>query len=201
MDTNDTDWTAIRAEYVTTDIGLKKLSEKYGVPLATIKRRSSKEGWVEERKNRKEKAVDQVIQTVVQNDAKKICKKLEGLQATAESLAGLIQVRIGDAWAVRDAQAAAGSVLTDEDTKVLKDLTTALKGVADVMRDIYAIPTIKEQIDLEKWEREKQIGSGATEGGIIFLPPVLPPVMEGGGEDGENNMDTTKTAKGIYATT
>lgn len=188
MDTNDTDWTAIRAEYVTTDIGLKKLSEKYGVPLATIKRRCSKEGWVEERKNRKDKAVDQVIQTVVQNDAKKIGKKLEGLQATAESLAALIQVRIGDAWTVRNAQAAVGGVLTDDDTKVLKDLTTALKGVTDIMRDIYAIPTIKEKIELEKWEKEKQQGSGATEGGIIFLPPIMEREEE---DDGENDLDTT----------
>ena len=194
MDTNDTDWTAIRAEYVTTDIGLKKLSEKYGVPLATIKRRSSKEGWVEERKNRKEKAVDQVIQTVVQNDAKNIAKKLAGLQTSAENLAALIQVEIGDAWAVREAKRKAGALITDEDTKILKDLTTAMKGVVDVIRDVYAIPSIKEQIDLEKWEREKQIGSGATEGGIIFLPPVLPPVMEGGGDDGEDDMDTTAEA-------
>lgn len=190
MDTNDTDWTAIRAEYVTTDIGLKKLSDKYGVPLATIKRRCSKEGWVEERKKRKDKAVDQVIQKVVQNDAKKIGKKLEGLQTTAESLAALIQVQIGDAWNVREARVAAGGLITDEDTKVLKDLTTALKGVTDVMRDIYAIPTIKEQIELEKWEKEKQVGSGATEGGIIFLPPVL----ERGADDGEDDMDTAAEA-------
>ena len=190
MDTNDTDWTAIRAEYVTTDIGLKKLSDKYGVPLATIKRRCSKEGWVEERKKRKDKAVDQVIQKVVQNDAEKIGKKLEGLQATAESLAALIQVQIGDAWDVRDARVAVGGLITDEDTKVLKDLTTALKGVADVMRDIYAIPTIKEKIELEKWEKEKQVGSGATEGGIIFLPPVL----ERGADDGEDDMDTAAEA-------
>lgn len=190
MNTNATDWTAIRAEYITTDIGLKKLSDKYGVPLATIKRRCSKEGWVEERKNRKEKVIGQVIQRVVQNDAKKIEKKLEGLQAAAESLAALIQVSIGDAWDVRQARVGAGGILTDEDTKVLKDLTTAMKGVADVMRDIYAIPTIKEQIDLEKWEREKQIGIGATEGGIIFLPPVI----ERGVDDGEDNMDTTAQA-------
>ena len=58
------------------------------------------------------------------------------------------------------------------------------------MRDIYAIPTIKEQIDLEKWEREKQQNSGSAEGGIIFLPPI----MERREEDGEDDMDTAAEA-------
>lgn len=195
MDANEIDWTAVRAEYVTTDIGLVKLSEKYGIALATIKRRSAREGWVEERQKRKDKAVDQVMQNVIQSDTERVGKKLEGLQATAESLAALIQVRIGDAWDVREAQAAIGGVLTDEDTKVLKDLTTALKGVTDIMRDVYAIPTIKEGIDLERWEREKKTTTGGNDGGVIFLPPV----MEEGVAEIADDMDTTAEADRVSA--
>ena len=195
MDANEIDWTAVRAEYVTTDIGLVKLSEKYGIALATIKRRSAREGWVEERQKRKDKAVDQVMQNVIQSDTERVWKKLEGLQATAESLAALIQVRIGDAWDVREAQAAIGSVLTDEDTKVLKDLTTALKGVTDIMRDVYAIPTIKEGIDLERWEREKKTTTGGNDGGVIFLPPV----MEEEVAEIADDMDTTAEADRVSA--
>lgn len=195
MDANEIDWTAVRAEYVTTDIGLVKLSEKYGIALATIKRRSAREGWVEERQKRKDKAVDQVMQNVIQSDTERVGKKLEGLQATAESLAALIQVRIGDAWDVREAQAAIGGVLTDEDTKVLKDLTTALKGVTDIMRDVYAIPTIKEGIDLERWEREKTAATGGNDGGVIFLPPVMEEEVENLADD----MDTAAEADRVSA--
>lgn len=195
MDANEIDWTAVRAEYVTTDIGLVKLSEKYGIALATIKRRSAREGWVEERQKRKDKAVDQVMQNVIQSDTERVGKKLEGLQATAESLAALIQVRIGDAWDVREAQAAIGGVLTDEDTKVLKDLTTALKGVTDIMRDVYAIPTIKEGIDLERWEREKKTTTGGNDGGVIFLPPV----MEEEVAENADDMDSTAEADRVSA--
>ena len=195
MDANEIDWTAVRAEYVTTDIGLVKLSEKYGIALATIKRRSAREGWVEERQKRKDKAVDQVMQNVIQSDTERVGKKLEGLQATAESLAALIQVRIGDAWDVREAQAAIGGVLTDEDTKVLKDLTTALKGVTDIMRDVYAIPTIKEGIDLERWEREKTTATGGNDGGVIFLPPV----MEEEVAENAADMDSTAEADRVSA--
>lgn len=199
MNAKDVNWAEIKSEYLTTEISLERIADKYGISRSTIKRRSAREGWPDEKRAKKGEVLNEVVRNVVENETKRIGKKLEGLQTTAESLAALIQVEIGDAWDVREARVKAGGLITDEDTKVLKDLTTALKGVADVMRDIYAIPTIKEQIDLEKWEREKQIGSGATEGGIIFLPPVLPPVMEGGGEDGENDMDTTAETDRISA--
>jgi hypothetical protein len=195
MDANEIDWTAVRAEYVTTDIGLVKLSEKYGIALATIKRRSAREGWVEERQKRKDKVVDHVMQKVIYSDARRVANRLEGLQETAEDLADLIKAEIGSAWDRRAKRLKAAEeqdvVMSDDDTKVLKDLTTALKGVTDIMRDVYAIPTIKEQIDLERWEREKKNnGAGEETGGVIFLPPV----MEEEVADLANDMDTTAEA-------
>jgi hypothetical protein len=194
MDANEIDWTAVRAEYVTTDIGLVKLSEKYGIALATIKRRSAREGWVEERQKRKDKVVDHVMQKVIYSDARRVANRLEGLQETAEDLADLIKAEIGSAWDRRAKRLKAAEeqdvVMTDDDTKVLKDLTTALKGVTDIMRDVYAIPTIKEQIDLERWEKEKKGGAGAAVGGVIFLPPI----MEREEEANASDMDTAAEA-------
>lgn len=194
MDANEIDWTAVRAEYVTTDIGLVKLSEKYGIALATIKRRSAREGWVEERQKRKDKVVDHVMQKVIYSDARRVANRLEGLQETAEDLADLIKAEIGSAWDRRAKRLKAAEeqdvVMSDDDTKVLKDLTTALKGVTDIMRDVYAIPTIKEQIDLERWEKEKKGGAGAAVGGVIFLPPI----MEREEEANASDMDTAAEA-------
>ena len=199
MDANEIDWTAVRAEYVTTDIGLVKLSEKYGIALATIKRRSAREGWVEERQKRKDKVVDHVMQKVIYSDARRVANRLEGLQETAETLAELIKAEIGSAWDRRAKRLKAAEeqdvVMTDDDTKVLKDLTTALKGVTDIMRDVYAIPTIKEQIDLERWEREKTAVAGGNDGGVIFLPPV----MEEEVEEIADDMDTTAEADRVSA--
>lgn len=45
-----TDWNAIRAEYIGTFATFPALSEKYGVPLSTLKRRAYKDGWPEGRK-------------------------------------------------------------------------------------------------------------------------------------------------------
>lgn len=43
-------WNRIRTEYITGDIGQRKLAEKHGVPLRTIQDRSRSEGWVEKRR-------------------------------------------------------------------------------------------------------------------------------------------------------
>lgn len=39
------DWGKIRAEYETTDMTLKEISEKFGVKLGTLKSRKSRESW------------------------------------------------------------------------------------------------------------------------------------------------------------
>lgn len=43
------DWLEIKTEYVTGDLSLQKLSQKYGVAQSTIRKRSANEHWVEQR--------------------------------------------------------------------------------------------------------------------------------------------------------
>lgn len=44
------DWGEIKNAYITGKESLNKLAERYEIPLRTIKDRSRKENWVEERK-------------------------------------------------------------------------------------------------------------------------------------------------------
>lgn len=43
------DWLSIKTEYVTTNCDLPTLSKKHGVSYSTIRKRSSKEHWSEQR--------------------------------------------------------------------------------------------------------------------------------------------------------
>ena len=99
------------------------------------------------------------------------------LQETAESLAALTKAEIGSAWDRRAARVAADTPLSEQDIKVVKELSNTLKAVVGILRDVYAVPTIKEEIDLEKWEEEqRQRGGGqdsADAAGVILLPTVL----------------------------
>ena len=188
------DWGKIASEYITTDISLTQLSEKHDIPLRTVKDRCAKEGWVEKREEHCTKRVQSLSRQAIKNEQ----RRLDRLQDAAEELAELVKAEVGSAWDRRNVRLSGeGYIITEEDTKVLNDLVRALKGAVDVMRDVYAIPTIKEGIDLEKWEREKQQGSGTSVGGVIFLPPIL---EREEADDGDmdttagNNMDTTAEA-------
>ena len=44
------DWLAIKTEYVTSNCDLPVLAQKYGVSYSTIRKKSSKEHWAEQRK-------------------------------------------------------------------------------------------------------------------------------------------------------
>lgn len=191
MNAKDVNWAEVKSEYLTTEISLERIADKYGISRSTIKRRSVREGWVEEKNARKDAFVEEVIQKVVEKDTENAINRLEHLQGTANRLGELIRAEVESAWTRREARLKVNAFLTETDVNILKGLTNTLKSLAEVTGGLYAIPTIKEKIELEKWEKEKQQGSGATEGGIIFLPPIMEREEE---DDGENDMDTAAEA-------
>ena len=191
MNAKDVNWAEVKSEYLTTEISLERIADKYGISRSTIKRRSVREGWVEEKNARKDAFVEEVIQRVVEKDTENAINRLEHLQGTANRLGELIRAEVESAWTRREARLKVNALLTETDVNILKGLTNTLKSLAEVTSGLYAIPTIKEKIDLEKWEKEKQQGSGATEGGIIFLPPIMEREEE---DDGQDYMDTTEEA-------
>lgn len=67
MANKKTDWEKLKIEYITGHISQRELAAKYSVSYSTIRNRSIKEKWVEEKK--------QHGSTVVANAKKKIAKK------------------------------------------------------------------------------------------------------------------------------
>nr|DAX83583.1 MAG TPA: hypothetical protein [Caudoviricetes sp.] len=161
------DWTAIENEYVTGEISLQKLSEKYEIPLRTIKDRSRKGEWS---RKKKEFCAD-TAQKARQKIMKKEAARLEKLKGVAEELADIIS---RDVEQLKE-QHGKSKTLTESDVKMIKELTVALKNIADVMRDVYGLPTIREKVLLEKhkeWRKSIKDAEKVT-GGVIFLPEVL----------------------------
>ena len=68
MNAKDVNWAEVKSEYLTTEISLERIADKYGISRSTIKRRSVREGWVEEKNARKDAFVEEVIQRVVEKD-------------------------------------------------------------------------------------------------------------------------------------
>ena len=82
MNAKDVNWAEIKSEYLTTEISLERIADKYGISRSTIKRRSAREGWPDEKRAKKGEVLNEVVRNVVENETKRIGKKLEGLQTT-----------------------------------------------------------------------------------------------------------------------
>lgn len=192
---DERDWGAIKNEYITGKESLTKLSEKHKVPLRTIKDRSRKGKWVEERK----KFRTDTAQKASQKTMKKEAKRLARLRDVAEDVADLIWE---DVEKLKELHRKRKSI-TPEDVKMIKDLTAALKNIADIMRDVYAIPTIREKLLLDKYKDYKKMLEEIEreEGGVIILPPILE-MPEDGEEDVEegNRAETEDTVAGTTET-
>ena len=173
------DWGEIKNAYITGKESLNKLAERYEIPLRTIKDRSRKEKWVEERK----KFRTGVAQEASRKTAKKDVERMKKLREKRKNV-------------------------TPEDVKMIKDLTVALKNIADVMRDVYDIPTIREKLLQAKYNDYKRILAEmekAPEDSLIVLAETLERVEEddmeemdkdGGGaaEGKEGNLEPTAEA-------
>lgn len=55
-------WQAIEAEYVTTDISLRDLADKWSVAFATIGRKSGRANWAEKRETHDNKVITKAVQ-------------------------------------------------------------------------------------------------------------------------------------------
>lgn len=185
------DWNAIKTEYITGRESLQKLADKHEIPLRTVKDRSRKEGWTKERQNYR----TEIAQKSIRKTAKKELKRLEKLRGAAEDVADLIKEDIEQLKEMHRKR----EFLTEADIKMIKDLTIALKNIADIMRDVYAIPTIREQLMLDKYEdyRKALEEAEADEGGVILLADIL---EKEAAENGESAMEATAEAGGISAT-
>lgn len=175
-----TDWAEVKTAYITGKESLQKLAEKYGISLRTIKDRSRKEKWVEERKKFRTK----VAQKTAQKTAKKETRRLAKLQDAAEDIAELIRQDVERIKKQREEVA----FLTPEDVKMIKDLTVALKNIADVMRDVYDIPTIREKLMQMKYEDYKKMLAEMEKGGEEGLLMLAAPLEEEE-ENGMENLD------------
>nr|DAL19745.1 MAG TPA_asm: hypothetical protein [Caudoviricetes sp.] len=174
------DWGEIKNAYITGKESLNKLAERYGIPLRTIKDRSSKERWVEERK----KFRTDVAQKASQKTAKKEANRLVKLRDVAEDVADLIGQDVERLKRLRERS----KTVTAEDVKMIKDLTVALKNIADVMRDVYDIPNIREKLMKAKYDDYKRTLAEMEKGQEESLI-VLAETLEREAEDGLEEMD------------
>lgn len=192
-------WEKIATEYITGDIGQKKLAEKHGVPLRTLQDRCKAEQWVAQKKAHRGATVAKAVEKISEEQADQMAVELT---AAAGELLAMVRKGICNLdKPVRsnkvkiegeDGSETTTEWLTQDAPNGIVDLKGA-KAAANALRDVYAILGLKTE--LERQEQEARIAAlrarvpansddDDNRHGVVLLPqaePVKPPEEDGDG--------------------
>ena len=147
------DWDKIRTEYITTDVSLKDISEKYGVQQRLVNTKSAEQGWVDQRKKYNAKLVEKAVNKVATKRANQLAKEL----AIADNISNVLKKALDDAeqfnrYIIDTTTRVDGTeIRTSEektfekvDMRALKDAAAALRLVEEMKRSMAGILRVEE---------------------------------------------------------
>ena len=141
------DWKRIETEYITTTIGYRELAKKYSVPLNTVAHYGKTHKLPEKRKQYGHKVVTGTVAKI----AGKESEKLVNLIRAADNMSRKIEDILSDSEQFKTYVS---------HTREIKDLTSAMKDLTYVIRNLNDLPTLAEiqarEIAIERLKLEKQ---------------------------------------------
>lgn len=178
-------------EYITTDISLRALSEKYGVSKSTVEKHSTVGKWQDKRKKHRGKVTAKARNKIGDREAEKLAKVIKA----TEDAAGVIADLFSDPEQFQRFLVQEGSIesglntvekkFDKRDTRALKEAVAALKDTTTLLREFYGLPTQKEKdaqkiaaerLKLDKQKVAAQLDQGKQDNEITV-------VFEGAGGD------------------
>ena len=151
------DWLAIKTEYITTNTSYRKLAQKYGVVYSVIGERARAEGWVEQRKQYRDKTITKTIEKV----SSKQVKKLARIDGIADKLLAKLEKAVDEldlVMATKKVKVEEGCTeTTTEYREVMKDAAgvvdrAGLKQIASALRDIKEVQMLRTELDRQEQE-------------------------------------------------
>lgn len=123
-------WERVKAEYVTGQASVRALGQKYQIPYWTISGRCTREGWVAQRADYRQKMRPALPEQAADP------RQLAQLRGAADRMAQVLADACQQVEYVR--RDAAGRAAAD--TKAMRDMVVILKDLTAVMRDLYDLP-------------------------------------------------------------
>ena len=147
------DWDKLRTEYITSDLSLKDISDKYGVSQRLVNTKSAEQGWVDQRKEYNAKVVEKAVNKVAAKRANQLAKEL----AIADNISNVLKKALDDAeqfnrYIIDTTTRVDGTeIRTSEektfekvDMRALKDAAAALRLVEEMKRSMAGILRVEE---------------------------------------------------------
>lgn len=151
-------WTKMRKEYISSDISIREIAEKYGVSRSQVANHSREEKWVEKRKQYQNKVV---TKSLARQEEKDVDHMLQ-IKSAVDKMADSINEMMKDGNQFRRHISKEKGLIVGEavmkkyDTQAIRDVTAALKDLSVAIKNMY------EETD----EGEKEGGAG-----VIILAP------------------------------
>lgn len=147
------DWDKLRTEYITSDLSLKDISDKYGVSQRLVNTKSAEQGWVDQRKKYNAKVVEKAVNKVAAKRANQLAKEL----TIADNISNVLKKALEDAeqfnrYIIDTTTRVDGTeIRTSEektfekvDMRALKDAAAALRLVEEMKRSMAGILRVEE---------------------------------------------------------
>ena len=181
-------WAKIKAEYVSSTISYKDLAAKYKVSRGDLSARGSREGWVEQRRQHREEVVAETCRKTAEKESERLAKIGQvATRALDIAMQALEDEEQFYRYLVTEGRGM-GEYETVErtykklDTKGLRDITTTLRELTGVLRNVYSLPTqaeaeaqriADERLKLERRKLDEG-NSGGPEGIDVSLEGAGP---------------------------
>jgi len=118
-------------EYIYSDLSYSAIAEKYGISYPALANYARKNNWVNKRKEKK-----QNTSLPDPFDVSKLARSSDALETIIENAFLTVSKKSAD-------------TKKEVDTKTLKELTSTLKDAISIKQNIYLLPMLTEQKQLE----------------------------------------------------
>ena len=134
-------WEKIRYEYVTTDISIRGIQRKYGIPFNRIKTKVDNEKWNEEREECKAQINQKSIDLISDHKAEEVTKAFRIANKAMDKLAECI-----DKLDAEDVDA----------TRKLKNITSAIKDLKEIGIFRSSLDQAEQEARIKKLQKEAE---------------------------------------------
>ena len=162
-----TDWQKIKTEYITTELSLRQIAQKYGLRYATVHERSKKEDWNTLRDKHRTSTVSKTLQRISNKQVDHMAridgitdKLLIKLEQAVNELDLEIRKRKTKTETVKGieetvewTEAIEGGIV---DRAGLKQITSALKDLKEIQMIKSELDRREQEARIEKLRRESE---------------------------------------------
>lgn len=134
-------WERLRLEYVSSDISLRGLGSKYGIPFSRLQKKAKADKWQDIRGERKSKTLQKSVDLIAEHQAEECTRAFRLASKVMDKLEEVIeQIDPSDDYA----------------TKNLKNITSAIKDLKEIGVFRSAMDQMEQEARIKKLQKDAE---------------------------------------------